>query len=88
MAVDLRTSVALVTGASSGIGASTAVELARRGATVVVTARRRPELDATAARCQEHQPGSLALPADLAEPGEAERVVAGPWRPSDGSTCW
>jgi len=68
-------SVAIITGASSGIGAATAVELARRGATVAVAARRETELEATAARCREHAPASLAITADLARPGEAERVV-------------
>jgi|OM-RGC.v1.007135437 NAD(P)-dependent dehydrogenase (short-subunit alcohol dehydrogenase family) len=37
--------IALVTGASSGIGRASAIELARRGAKVVVSARRKPELD-------------------------------------------
>ncbi len=39
-----------ITGASSGIGAEVALELARRGARVVVTARRADALDALAAR--------------------------------------
>ena len=42
--------VVWITGASSGIGAEVALELARRGARVVVTARRAEELDALAAR--------------------------------------
>ena len=69
----IRGSVALVTGASSGIGAATAIELGRRGATVVLTARRQAELDTTAAGCLGE---SLVVPADLAAGGEPERVVA------------
>jgi len=38
--MDVRTKVAVVTGASSGIGKVTAVTLAQAGATVVATARR------------------------------------------------
>jgi len=41
--------IAWVTGASSGIGRAVSLELARRGFTVVVTARRLPELEAVAA---------------------------------------
>ena len=69
-------SVALVTGASSGIGAATAVELARRGASVVVTARREIELEATADRCRAHAHASYAVTGDLGVAGEGERVVA------------
>ncbi|MHB8340684.1 MAG: SDR family NAD(P)-dependent oxidoreductase [Mycobacteriales bacterium] len=68
--------VALVTGASSGIGRATAVELARQGAVVAVTARREGLLAETVSACARHTSGALSLVADLGSPGEPERVVA------------
>ena len=47
--IDYSTSVAVVTGASGGIGRALALELSRRGARVALVARRRDRLDALAA---------------------------------------
>src|ERR1700744_2110311 len=57
--------VALVTGASSGIGRASALELARRGAKVVVSARRRPEIDALAAQIRKEGFEATAVVADI-----------------------
>jgi len=74
--MNIEGSVALVTGASSGIGAVVATDLARRGARVVVTARRQSELEQTAEQCRRHSPESFGVVADLAEPADCRRVVA------------
>ena len=65
----LRGSRVLVTGASSGIGAATAVEAARKGARVILWARGAEGLAATARACAAVGGEADAFPVDLADPG-------------------
>ena len=67
--------VAIVTGASQGIGAATAVRLARDFAHVVLAARDRVKLEATAAAVRAAGAEPLVVAIDLAEPAVAAQVV-------------
>ncbi|WP_433479341.1 SDR family NAD(P)-dependent oxidoreductase [Spirillospora sp. CA-142024] len=58
---------ALVTGASSGIGAVVAEALAAAGARVGLVARRKDRLEQVLSRCREHAPDSAMWTADLAD---------------------
>jgi NAD(P)-dependent dehydrogenase (short-subunit alcohol dehydrogenase family) len=64
--------VALVTGASGGLGERFARALASAGAQVALVARRADRLEALASELD----GSLAVPADLAEPRQRDAAVA------------
>lgn len=67
---------ALVTGASSGLGVAFARGLARAGANVVVTARRRDRIEATAAMLREFGVRSTAIPADITDEAQFESLFA------------
>lgn len=77
MDLGLKNRVALVTGASSGLGLAIANELSQEGASVVMVARRKEELEKHAAAIGGRTYGRvLAIAADVTEPGAAARIVA------------
>jgi len=73
--MDYRGRVALVTGASSGIGYVTARAFAERGATVMAVARREALLEKLIGECRTVSPASAYLAGDLGERRFAEHVV-------------
>jgi NADP-dependent 3-hydroxy acid dehydrogenase YdfG len=75
MTENLSGTVALITGASSGIGEATALALAAEGATVALVARRRDRLEALAERIG-GSGRALVIEADVTDPAQAERAVA------------
>jgi 3-oxoacyl-[acyl-carrier protein] reductase len=71
----MRQAVAVVTGASQGIGHSTAVRLARDFSSVVLVARNRAKLEETAKEVETAGAESLVLDIDLADKDAAKKVV-------------
>lgn len=71
----LRNKVAIITGASRGIGAATARVFAEAGATVVLAARDAQALTALAQGIQAAEGQALAVPTDVGDPAAVERLV-------------
>src|SRR5580692_10323698 len=71
----MSNSVAIVTGASQGIGRATAIRLARDFSSLVLIARDEAHLQETAQKAKSFGAESLVLPLDLREPASPEKIV-------------
>ena len=71
----IAASVAVITGASSGIGRATALRFAREGGTVVLAARRRDALEGLAAECECRGGRALPFVLDVADQAAVEQLA-------------
>jgi NAD(P)-dependent dehydrogenase (short-subunit alcohol dehydrogenase family) len=77
MQLGLAGRVALVTGASKGIGRAVATALAREGVNLAICARGVADLESAAAEIRKLGAQALSLPTDMTDPAAVERFVAG-----------
>jgi short-subunit dehydrogenase len=75
VARDLHGKVIVITGASSGIGAATALACAKTGMNVVLNARRAEKLDAVAALARQAGAEAVTVVGDVTEPGISGRML-------------
>jgi NADP-dependent 3-hydroxy acid dehydrogenase YdfG len=75
MPESLEGKIALVTGASSGIGEATAYALAAQGACAAASTRRSVRLDAVVKRIQERGGQAVSIVADVADEAQANDMV-------------
>ncbi len=76
MDLGLRGKVAVVTGASRGIGRAIALALGAEGCGVAITARGTEALERVATEIRDAGGSALAVPGDLTLPGSVERLIA------------
>ena len=72
----LQDKVAIVTGGNSGVGAATALLFAREGAKVVISARRKPQLEEVAEKIREAGGEVLPVVTDISKPEDADNLIS------------
>ena len=74
---DMTKPVAVITGGGTGIGAATAVRLARAGWNLALAGPRKPPLDSAAAACRDASPGcdAIAIPTDITDLDECRTLI-------------
>ncbi|MCU1571215.1 MAG: short-chain dehydrogenase [Naasia sp.] len=73
--MSVKSSVVVITGASSGIGRATALRFAKKGASVVLASRRETALQELAVRCQELGGSALAVPTDVSDAAAVQALA-------------
>src|ERR1700749_685050 len=73
---NIRDKVVIVTGASSGLGESSALHLAARGAKVVLAARRTDRLDKLVAQIRADGGQAIAVATDVSHRQDLEKLAA------------
>ncbi|CAH0595531.1 unnamed protein product [Chrysodeixis includens] len=73
--MSFKNKVVLITGASAGIGATTAVEFAKDGADVAIVGRNEAKLKEVAQQCQKFGVKVLTIKADISKENEASTIV-------------
>lgn len=71
----VKNNVALITGASSGIGRFCALTLAKYGANVILVARNQERLAEVVKSCQEHHVKVISITADIQNSGDILRII-------------
>jgi NAD(P)-dependent dehydrogenase (short-subunit alcohol dehydrogenase family) len=72
----VRGSVVVVTGASSGLGRAVALELAKRGASLILAARRGDALEDTAQLCRSAGGTAIVVETDVTDPAQVDALAA------------
>src|SRR5687767_11330529 len=75
MSHPFRDNVVIITGASSGIGAEMARQLADQGAKLVLAARRVEQLEAVAAECRVRGAEAIVVPTDVTDEAQCRALI-------------